>query len=109
MTPEVTLGDKIAQYGLFQDGSVPDGHRQIGGEIVQQVRRNHEISQTKRREQYFAEAACEQHESVAVESLQRGNRAARITVFAVVVILKDERAGPPAPLEQREAPWQTPW
>ena len=74
VAPKVALGDEIARHGLLHERGMAAGHRRGW-------RRNGAADPVESpdipaggREQYFAEASSEQHQSVAVESLRIAER-----------------------------------
>src|SRR5258708_25984946 len=100
MPSEMSLGDEIAKHSLFEQRSMSACDRECRGNVVHQIGRDHQVSQTQRRKENLAEASREQHKPVAVESLKRRYRASPVTILAVIIVFENERAGLPGPLQQ---------
>src|SRR5215469_1946642 len=76
-------------------------------ETVDEILRNDHVAEPQRWKQHLAEASGEQNDSVLVETLEDGDRAAGVAVFTVVVVLEDQGSRSAGPFEQGEPSWQT--
>ena len=75
-------------------------------EHIHHLRRNYQVTKPKSREEHCAETACKNYNARAIQSLQCRNGATRVTVFAVVIIFENCRAGTSRPFEQSQAATQ---
>ena len=69
-------------------------------EVIDKIRRYHDVAESQRREQNFAERSDVDHAGVRVEALQRGDGLAFVAVLAVVIVFDDPRAGALSPFDQ---------
>src|SRR5215468_9193569 len=88
VTREMSFNEELAHHSLIDDGGVPVADESCCGEFVDQHGRNHQVTEAQRRQQQLAEAARKNYWSFRIESLNRGNRSACVTIFAVVIVLK---------------------
>ena len=65
-----------------------------------------EIGKPQAGKQHLAEGAGIEHAPVAIQALQRRQRAADIAVFAVIIVLDDPGVVARRPIQQRQAPGQ---
>ena len=77
-------------------------HRLRRGKNLHHVRRNHQVGKPQSREENVSETAGEDHDRSPIQTLQRRDGPPGVTIFAVVVIFKDDRPRPPRPFEQRQ-------
>src|SRR5580692_7667620 len=99
---KVTFADEIAQYCLIDQRRMMCAHRLRRRKNLHHVRRNHQVRKPQSREENVSETAGEDYDRGPIQTLQRRDGPSGITIFAVVVIFKDDRAGPPRPFEQRQ-------
>jgi hypothetical protein len=90
---EVSHGDEVAEDGLVHERGVTAGARERGGNAIGEVGGEHEIAEAERRKENFAEAAGEEDEAVARESLEGRDGAACVAELAVLIVFQNERAG----------------
>ena len=81
---------------------MPVGQRARGDERLDQLRRHDQVPEPERREEHLAERPRVDHAARRVEPLERRERASRVAVLAVVVVLEDPRPARARPLEERE-------
>src|SRR6202008_617295 len=100
---EMPLAHEFRQHQLFEHRCMPRCKRLRRFEPRQEVRRNHYVSETQRRKQHFAEAPGIKNDPAVIESLKRWHRAPGVTIFAVVVVLKNQGARLSCPSEQLQS------
>src|ERR1700751_3736593 len=102
----MALGYEVTQNRLLQQRRMMRAHRLRRREHIHHLRWNDEVSEPQGREHYRAKAARENHDAGSIESLQRWNRPAGESIFAFIVVFKDETPRLPRPIQQCEAPPQ---
>src|SRR5579862_8707099 len=100
------LSDEIAEGSLIQQWSMAHTDRLRGGESVHHSRRHDEVGETKRGKQNFVKGTGVDDHAGAIQSLEGGDGAALVAIFAVVVVLEDQGARTPGPFQQRQTPAQ---
>src|SRR5688572_24618710 len=85
------------------------GQSSRGGKGIDQIFGNHYETKPQSRENRQTESSDIDNtiSRLFVESLKRGERSARITEFAVVIILDDPSAGALRPFKERQSSRQT--
>src|SRR5690348_3405905 len=97
MLGKVSLSDEIAQYRLINHRGMAVHDEPGSSELFDKRVRHDEVAQPQARKEQLAEAARQDDRAAAIQTLKRRNGPARVTVFAVVIVLKDQRpcaAGP---------------
>src|SRR5436305_1415161 len=88
---KMSFANEVRQYRL-KEMRRPNVHCSAHpAECFDQIRGNHQISQSQRWKKHFAERAHVNHAGTIVESLQRRDWHALIAVLAVVVVFNDPR------------------
>src|SRR5215831_16558446 len=103
MTSEMAFLQEVGQNHLVECWGEEIERLPQPNEFVQKKRGNHDVPQTQRWEQDLAEGADIDHPRAGVHPLKRPDRAAGITIFAIVIILDDPGSAPLRPVEQFES------
>ena len=103
----MSCGDEIAEDRLLHERGVAASGRERGGDAIGEVRGEHEVAEAERREENFAEAASEEDQAVAIESLESGDGTTGVAEFTVVIVFQNQRAEFAGGFEELQATGKT--
>src|SRR5438105_2873483 len=99
----MSLVDKIGEYHLLESRRGSVRGRSSTREGVDELGWHHCVAEAQARRQDFAKATGVYNAAIGVETLQRRDWPATISVLAIVIILNDPGAGAARPIQQRES------
>src|SRR5579864_1439647 len=100
VTSEVTLIYERRQHSLNEIAGVPIGHVFGIDESADQLLGDDGVRYTQSREEYLVEASNIDDTSARIDPLQRGDRAAFVSIVSVVIVLEDIGVGLACPGHQ---------
>src|SRR5262249_2739387 len=104
VTPKMTCGEKVAHGRLLKHGSMSIRQEASGRELVDQLRRNDQVTEAEARQEDVAETPGVNDRTALIEALERRNRATGVAILAVVVVLENPCSCAIGPFEKRHSP-----
>src|SRR5258708_3027297 len=89
---EVTFPDKVRQHRLKEGRWADVEGESYSEKALNEIWWDYDVPEAQRRKQDLAERSNVYHSRTAIESLQRRNRHALITIFTVVIVFDDPRS-----------------
>src|SRR5689334_22876269 len=99
MSSEMAFLDELCQDCLLQDRRETVNHSTRAPERPNQLLRQDQEADAKRGEQRLTERSCVDHAVGASQTLHRGLRNSRVTIFTVEIVLDDPRIVALRPLD----------
>src|SRR5579864_4139660 len=104
MAGKVAFVDEVGEHLLIKGRLAQVHDATHGDKTVDQIGWDDDVPEPQRRKKNLAESSDVHDSGILVEPLQRRDRQALITVFAVIVVFDDPRARVVRPLHQLQSP-----